>query len=172
MLHIDAHADLRKAYEGFTYSHASIMYNALQEAPGIGALVQVGIRDFCDEELETARADKRVVQFPDHELAAAGFAGETWQQVCNRIVETLPKQVYVSFDIDGLSPDNCPHTGTPVPGGLSFREAVYLLVTVVESGREIVGFDLCEVAPSHEEEWDANVGARILYKLCNLALKA
>lgn len=172
VLHIDAHADLRKAYEGFTYSHASIMYNALQEAPGIGALVQVGIRDFCDEELETARADKRVVQFPDHELAAAGFAGETWQQVCNRIVETLPKQVYVSFDIDGLSPDNCPHTGTPVPGGLSFREAVYLLVTVVESGREIVGFDLCEVAPSHEEEWDANVGARILYKLCNLALKA
>ena len=116
VLHIDAHADLRKAYEGFTYSHASIMYNALQEAPGIGALVQVGIRDFCDEELETARADKRVVQFPDHELAAAGFAGETWQQVCNRIVETLPKQVYVSFDIDGLSPGNCPHTGTPVPG--------------------------------------------------------
>ena len=171
ILHIDAHADLREAYEGFTYSHASIMYNALQEAPGIEALVQVGIRDFCDEELETARTDHRVVQFPDHELAAAEFAGESWQQVCNRIVERLPQQVYVSFDIDGLSPDNCPHTGPPVPGGLSFREAVYLLVRVVESGREIVGFDLCEVSPARDDEWDANVGARILYKLCNLTLK-
>ena len=81
-------------------------------------------------------------------------------------------QVYVSFDIDGLSPDNCPHTGTPVPGGLSFREAVYLLAAVVESGREIVGFDLCEVGPSRDGEWDANVGARVLYKLCNLTLKS
>ena len=172
ILHVDAHADLREAYEGFTYSHASIMYNALHEAPGVGALVQVGIRDFCDEELEVARADERVVQFTDYELAAAQFEGETWRTVCDRIVAALPRQVYVSFDIDGLSPDNCPHTGTPVPGGLSFREAVYLLAAVVESGREIVGFDLCEVGPSRDGEWDANVGARVLYKLCNLTLKS
>ena len=172
ILHVDAHADLREAYEGFTYSHASIMYNALHEAPGVGALVQVGIRDFCDEELEVARADERVVQFTDYELAAAQFEGETWRTVCDRIVAALPRQVYVSFDIDGLSPDNCPHTGTPVPGGLSFREAVYLLAAVVESGREIVGFDLCEVGPLRDGEWDANVGARVLYKLCNLTLKS
>lgn len=95
------HADLREAYEGFTYSHASIMYNALHEAPGVGALVQVGIRDFCDEELEVARADERVVQFTDYELAAAQFEGETWRTVCDRIVAALPRQVYVSFDIDG-----------------------------------------------------------------------
>ena len=148
------------------------MYNALHEAPGVGALVQVGIRDFCDEELEVARADERVVQFTDYELAAAQFEGETWRTVCDRIVAALPRQVYVSFDIDGLSPDNCPHTGTPVPGGLSFRAAVYLLAAVVESGREIVGFDLCEVGPSRDGEWDANVGARVLYKLCNLTLKS
>ena len=172
ILHVDAHADLREAYEGFTYSHASIMYNALHEAPGVGALVQVGIRDFCDEELEVARADERVVQFTDYELAAAQFEGETWRTVCDRIVAALPRQVYVSFDIDGLSPDNCPHTGTPVPGGLSFREAVYLLAAVVESGREIVGFDLCEVGPSRDGERDANVRARVLYKLCNLTLKS
>lgn len=64
ILHVDAHADLREAYEGFTYSHASIMYNALHEAPGVGALVQVGIRDFCDEELEVARADERWCSSP------------------------------------------------------------------------------------------------------------
>ncbi len=172
VLHIDAHADLRQAYEGFIYSHASIMYNALHEVPAIGALVQVGIRDFCNEELDLARADSRVVQFPDYELAAAQFKGQPWSTVCSQIVAALPPQVYVSFDIDGLSPDNCPHTGTPVPGGLSFREAVYLLAAVVDSGREIVGFDLCEVSPSQEGEWDANVGARVLYKLCNLTLKS
>lgn len=70
--------------------------------------------------------------------------------------------MYVSFDIDGLTPQYCPHTGTPVPGGLTFDEAVYLLSRVVASGRRIVGFDLCEVAPapSGDDEWDANVGAR------------
>ena len=152
--------------------YPGVMYNALHEAPGVGALVQVGIRDFCDEELEVARADERVVQFTDYELAAAQFEGETWRTVCDRIVAALPRQVYVSFDIDGLSPDNCPHTGTPVPGGLSFREAVYLLAAVVESGREIVGFDLCEVGPSRDGERDANVGARVLYKFCNLTHKS
>lgn len=80
--------------------------------------------------------------------------------------------MYISFDIDGLCPDLCPHTGTPVPGGLTYQEAVYLLVMLTQSGREIVGFDLCEVAPDPDgtDEWDANVGARMLYKLCNLTL--
>ena len=79
----------------------------------------------------------------------------------------------MSFDIDGLSPDNCPGTGTPVPGGLSYREAVYLLASLVESGRRIVGFDLTEVAPqAGDGEWNANVGARLLYKLANLCLRS
>lgn len=171
ILHMDAHADLREAYEGFTWSHASIMYNAL----GLGQLerlVQVGIRDYCGAERELALGSGgRIVQFDDYTLAGNSFEGMSWQTQCEAIVSQLPQNVYVSFDIDGLSPDNCPGTGTPVPGGLSYREAVYLLVQVVESGRKIVGFDLTEVAPSEGDgEWNANVGARILYKLCNLAL--
>ncbi len=172
ILHIDAHADLRAAYEGFAYSHASIMYNALQ-LPQVVRLVQVGIRDFCDGEVDLAReSGGRIVQYDDYMLAENAFEGLDWGMQCAGIIEQLPENVYVSFDIDGLSPDNCPGTGTPVPGGLSYREAVYLLARVAESGRRIVGFDLTEVSPAENDgEWNANVGARVLYKLCNLTLK-
>lgn len=174
ILHIDAHADLREAYEGFRYSHASIMYNVLHEVESVSKIVQVGIRDYCDDEVELVRnSNGRVVQFDDWMLAAARFEGTSWAEQCRRIVEELPEEVYVSFDIDGLSAELCPGTGTPVAGGLSFHQAVYLLDTVVRSGRKIVGFDLVEVAPRGEDdEWDANVGARILYKLCGLILKS
>lgn len=173
ILHIDAHADLRDAYEGFEFSHASIMFNALK-IKNVERIVQVGIRDFSVVELEKASSENgRVIQFLDFDLRADIFGGKSWSALCDEIVAALPDDVYVSFDIDGLSPDNCPSTGTPVPGGLSFNEAVYLLCKVVRSGRRIVGFDLTEVSPNGQDptsEWDANVGARILYKLCNLTL--
>jgi agmatinase len=114
----------------------------------------------------------KVVPFTDFEIAEEKFQGMTWHEQCEQIIEQLPSNVYISFDIDGLTPDNCPTTGTPVPGGLSYQEAIYLLKLVAESGRKIVGFDLVEVAPAEEGEWDANVGARLLYKLCNLAYKS
>lgn len=166
ILHIDAHADLRQAYEGFTYSHASIMYNAIK-LEGISRLIQVAIRDECDDEVSLVNSNDKIVQFDDYMLAAAGFEGKTWGELCVEIVSHLPQCVYVSFDIDGLSPELCPNTGTPVPGGLSFQKAVYLLRKLIESGRQIIGFDVTEVAPG-KDEWDANVGARIIYKLCNL----
>ncbi len=174
ILHIDAHADLREAYEGFKYSHASIMYNVLNEVENVKRLVQVGIRDYCDDEVALAKASEgRVVQFDDYLMAAERFEGTTWAQQCEKIVEHLPEKVYVSFDIDGLAADLCPGTGTPVAGGLTFHQAVYLLDRVVKSGRRIIGFDLVEVAPREEgDEWDANVGARMLYKLCGLILKS
>lgn len=172
ILQIDAHADLRAAYEGFTYSHASIMYNVMRENRNIGSLVQVALRDFCEDEVDYYRNDERIHVFMDNALSDRKMRGENWDSICTDIVENLPEHVYVSFDIDGLSPDNCPNTGTPVPGGLSFNEAVYLLAKIVDSGHRIVGFDLCEVAPGKDNEWDANVGARILYKLCNLSLKS
>ncbi len=173
ILHIDAHCDLRHAYEGFTYSHASIMYNVLNEVPQVEKIVQVGIRDYCDDEVELAQGTPRVDQFPDYAIAARAFEGITWAQQCDEMVECLPQKVYISFDIDGLAAENCPSTGTPVPGGLSFNQAVYLLDKVVRSGRKIVGFDLVEVAPANkDDEWDANVGARMLYKLCGLILKS
>lgn len=174
VLHIDAHADLREAYEGFLFSHASIMYNVLRDVESVSKLVQVGIRDYCDDEVALAESmGTRVVQFDDWKLASERFEGSTWAEQCQRIIAELPQEVYVSFDIDGLSAEQCPGTGTPVAGGLSFHQAVYLLDAVVRSGRKIIGFDLVEVAPQGgDSEWDANVGARMLYKLCGLILKS
>ncbi|MGI5862155.1 MAG: agmatinase family protein [Myxococcales bacterium] len=172
VLHVDAHADLRRAFEGFVWSHASIMFNVVERLPGVKRLVQVGIRDFCEEELEVIKGSRgRVVTHFDLELARQREGGVPWLKQCAHIVEELPEDVYVSFDIDGLDPALCPHTGTPVPGGLSFHQACLLLGEVVRSGRRIVGFDLNEVAPGPDgDEWDANVGARILYKLIGWAL--
>ncbi|UXX78840.1 agmatinase family protein [Reichenbachiella carrageenanivorans] len=168
ILQIDAHLDLRKAYEGFKHSHASIMYNALK-LPNISKLVQVGIRDFCEEEMELVKSDERVAVYFDQELKWQQFEGTTWQSLCKEMVAQLPDKVYISFDIDGLQPFLCPGTGTPVPGGLSFEEAVYLINQVKASGREVIGFDLNEVAPQPDDkEWNANVAARVLYALCGL----
>jgi agmatinase len=166
ILQIDAHADLRKAYEGFAYSHASIMYNALK-VPAVNRLVQVGIRDICEEEEKVMqRAMGRVVTFYDDDIKSQQYEGKTWTSICDEIINTLPDLVYISFDIDGLDPKLCPSTGTPVAGGLEFDQAKYLITKLVHSGRRIIGFDLCEVAPG-PTEWDANVGARMLYHLCN-----
>jgi len=172
VLHIDAHADLRVAYEGFVHSHASIMHNALARTPAISRLVQVAIRDLCEQEAEAIRASAgRIRSFHDAEIARAMFRGETFASVVERILAELPRDVYVSFDIDGLDPSLCPNTGTPVPGGLSFQQACYLLEALATSGHRIVGFDLCEVCPgANGETIDAIVGARILYKLIGWTL--
>ncbi len=168
ILHVDAHADLRVAYEGFARSHASIMYNVTTELPAVTRLVQVGIRDFSKGEADFAAAsDGRITQFFDARLAARKLDGEPWRAICAEIAAALPHDVYVSFDIDGLDPTLCPGTGTPVPGGLSFHEATYLIRHLVRAGHRIIGFDLNEVAPGPAgDEWDANVGARLLYQLC------
>lgn len=165
ILHIDAHHDLRQAYEGFTYSHASIMYNVMEEVSAVSALTSVAIRDFSQFEHDYAKNHKRIHTFYDAAIQERQLRGESFAAIAADIVRTLPEKVYISFDIDGLDPFNCPHTGTPVPGGLEYNQAIFLIHELVAQGRKIVGFDLCEVAPS-ETEWDANVGARILYKLC------
>jgi len=181
ILHFDAHADLRCAYQGFVQSHASIMYNVVSELPGLQRLVQVGVRDLCDEEATRIEDSAgRIVTFFDSDLQAEKQKGVPFAQLCERIVASLPRDVYVSFDIDGLDPALCPHTGTPVPGGLSFAEAVGVLRAVVASGRRIVGCDLTEVCPplprgeiaSATDDWDANVGARLLYKMIGFMLKS
>lgn len=171
ILQIDAHCDLRNSYEGFKYSHASIMYNALNDVPQLTKLVQVGIRDYCEEELAyIQQSNGRVETFFDQQLKERQFEGETWKSICDDIISKLPQQVYISFDIDGLDPKLCPHTGTPVAGGLEGPQVCYLFRRVLESGRRLIGFDLNEVSAGHDE-WDANVGARMLFKLCNLMVK-
>lgn len=171
ILQIDAHCDLRKSYESFTYSHASIMYNALTEIPGITKLVQAGIRDLCEEEWDfICNSNYRVVTYLDRQIKERMFEGDTWKHMANEIVEHLPRKVYISFDIDGLDPKYCPNTGTPVQGGFETEEVLYLFKRIVESGREIIGFDLVEVGVG-ENDWDSNVGARLLWRMCNLMVK-
>ena len=169
MLVIDAHMDLRNAYEGFRYSHASIFYNTLQ-LENISKMVQVGIRDYCHEELDFVKNNEGKIEiFFDRDNRVSIYEGLTWRERVNQIVESLPDRVYISVDIDGLDPKLCPNTGTPVPGGMEFEEVIYLINAVFKSGRKIIGFDLCEVAGNGIDEWDGNVGARILYQLCGVA---
>jgi agmatinase len=173
VLHFDAHSDTREAYEGFTYSHASIMHNVLERLGRVERLVQVGIRDVSGSEMEYVESQgARVKVFTDRDLAGRRFDGVPFRDTARAIVDSLPDNVWVSFDIDGLDPRFCPNTGTPVPGGLDFNEANFILGTIVKTGRKILGFDLNEVAPSSDggDEWDANVGARVLYKLTGWTL--
>ena len=172
ILHIDAHFDLRNAYEGFEHSHASIMYNVLNDLPQVKKLVQTGIRDFCSAEAEEAeRQGDRVRVFYDQELFRHLALGNSFADWVKEVISCLPDKVWVSFDIDGLAAAYGPSTGTPEPGGLSYHQAMYLLEQLALSGKKIVGFDLCEVAPDKDgNEWDLNVGARVLYRLCGAAL--
>ncbi|MEO6306103.1 MAG: agmatinase family protein [Bacteroidia bacterium] len=170
VLQIDAHADLRNAYEGFEFSHASIMYNALK-IKQVEKLVQVGIRDYCEEELNLINNNKgRVKTFFDRDIKYAQYNGDSWNRICDRIVNELPQNIYLSFDIDGLDPKLCPNTGTPVAGGFETEQILFLLEKVVKSGRKIIAFDINEVTPGPEgDEWDANVAARLLYRIANMA---
>ena len=173
ILQIDAHADLREAYEDFTYSHASIMYNVLNEVPQVSKLVQVGIRDYCDEEVVMIRSNTdRIATWFDQDIKEREYDGTTWRAICENIINDLPQKVYISFDIDGLDPKLCPNTGTPVPGGFELEQVLYLFKAVIKSGRELIGFDLNEVSSGDgkEETIDSIVGARALYKMCNLML--
>lgn len=172
ILHLDAHADLRDAYQGFEFSHASIMHNVITKI-NPKKLVQVGIRDFSPDENAFIEQHKgQIKTYFDLPLKRRLFNGESWQSLCNEIVSELPEKVYISFDIDGLSPEYCPSTGTPVPGGLSFDQALCLFATLREHNKKIIGFDLNEVASPDDlsAEWDGNVGARMLFKLCGWAM--
>lgn len=174
VLHFDAHSDTREAYEGFVHSHASIMHNVLEHIPEVGKLVQVGIRDVCEAEIRYCESKgERVRVFFDRDIARRKIEGEPFIAIAREIAAALPNELWISFDIDGLDPRLCPHTGTPVPGGLDFHEAVAVLREVVRAGKKILGFDLNEVAPNlrdDKDEWDGNVGARLLYKLVGFTL--
>lgn len=174
ILHIDAHSDTRKAYQGFTQSHASIMYNVmnLPNESRPKKLVQLGIRDFCEEEYNFVHSRSDIKTFFDIPVKQRLLKGETWESIAADVISELPQKVYISFDIDGLDPQFCPNTGTPVVGGLSVDEVFFLFNLLAQSGRQIVGFDLNEVSTGENEnaEWDGNVGARMLYKLCGWSL--
>lgn len=170
IFHIDAHQDLRDAYEGFQYSHASIFYNALK-INNISKVVQAGIRDYCEAESDVVEVSKnRVVVYYDFNIREKMMMGTSFKEIVTEMIQQLPHEVYISFDIDGLDPSLCPNTGTPVPGGFTFNEVIFMLNQLVEKGKKIIGFDLVEVGGN--EEWDGNVGARFAYKMANLMYKS
>ena len=166
VLQIDAHADLRQSYEGFEFSHASIMHNLLK-FNNVSRLVQVGIRDICEQEHSVMENDTRIVTFYDAQLAKERFEGVLWGEQVKQIIDALPDAVYISLDIDGLEQLYSPATGTSVPGGLSYNQLIYLFEKLMESGKKIISFDICEISGAHDD-WDAIVGSRILYNLANI----
>jgi len=168
VLQIDAHCDLRKSYMGFVYSHASIMYNALNEIPEIERLVQVGVRDYSEAEWEYIfNSNYKVIPYFDRELKERVYEGQTWKQVADEIISKLPEKVYISFDVDGLDPKLCPNSGTPVQGGMETEQIFYIFNKLIKNGKKLIGFDLNETGVG-ENDWDSNVSSRILFKLCNL----
>ena len=175
VLHFDAHADLREAFEGFEWSHASIMHNVVSRLEGVSILAQVGIRDLGEREHERILGSKgRIRTLFDTEWARARLEGFNLRELVRKRLEPLPEHVYVSFDVDGLEPTLCPNTGTPVPGGLSWHEAMLWIEELARSGRRVVAIDLNEVNPGagdpEVDSWDAIVGARLLYRLIGAAV--
>jgi agmatinase len=186
LLHIDAHADLRDAYEGFERSHASVIRNVIDPQIGVGllqggeatsdqapcalsALVQVGLRDLCPAEMERIAGEDRLRAVFDHEWAGIRARGGDLDERIRAAIEGLPNEVYLTLDIDGLEPGLCPRTGTPVPGGLSWHEAWMWISAIPNSGRKLVGADIVEVSPGSVEggrdTWDAMVGARLAWRV-------
>lgn len=172
VLYIDAYSDMHLAGESvFDYSHLSVARNIVEEIPAVGRMVQVGVRDISGEEYERVKTDKRMSLFLMDDLAAARFGGRSWSDICNEVVAQLPQKVYISIDASVLSLDCCPHSKRPVAGGLSFNETVFLVDSVVASGRKIIGFDLTGIVPKFENNIDAVTGARLLAKLCCATIK-
>jgi agmatinase len=169
ILQIDAHADLRPTYEGFTHSHASIIYNVLAISQAT-KLVQVGIRDFCNQEWQLIQENPdRIKAFTSRKLHKSLFEGKSWLNLVDEVINELPDKVYISLDVDGLELALCPSTGTPVPGGFSFNQVIFLAERLVETGRTIIGFDLVETGP---QQLDGIVSCRLLYRLIALMLRS
>ena len=159
LVQIDAHADLRNAYQGEKHSHASVMHLLADEDV---ALAQFGVRALCQEEIDR-RIEANVFFIDAEELVTKGIHDI-------ELPSDFPHDVYVSFDLDGLDPSEMPATGTPVPGGLSYYQAVHLVESALK-GRNLVGLDVVELAPiAGMEGWDFTA-AQVVYRLMALAGK-
>lgn len=169
ILQIDAHMDLRDAYEGFKYSHASVMYNALK-IPNLIQLTQVGIRDWCPAEQQIAEEENRISVFYDNDIQTQKMEGHSFQSIVKSIINTLPDRVWISLDIDGLEPQYCQNTGTPVAGGLTFNEAIYLCKAIRLAGKQVLGLGILEVA-GQPHEYEGSVAARLAYTIANHSIQ-
>lgn len=165
VLFVDAHADFACGNKVLPYSHRTIARNIVEEIPSVSRLVEVGVRDIDKSEKEALVANNRVELFLAEEVSAKRFEGESWGNLCREMVEKLPQKVYISLDIDALKIEFCTHTNSPVPGGMTFDEVIYLVNCVAKSGRQIVGFDISEVVSNIDNKMDAVVAVRLLTKM-------
>ncbi|MEA3496357.1 MAG: arginase family protein, partial [Bacteroidota bacterium] len=161
LLQIDAHSSLRQEPEGFDFSHNSFAYQALK-IKEIKNIIQVSTRETTYAENKNSKSElsengKRLKTYSDNYLKRKLFKGTTWQMLANEIISGLPKNVYLSIDIDALQQWLCPNSEKAVPGGMSFEELVVLISILRDSGKKIIGFDLCGVTPSKtkKDSWDA-----------------
>lgn len=166
VLHFDAHSDLRQEYQGSVWSHASFMARVAEFFP-TERITQVGIRAQCREEAEFIR-DKMINTFYSSAIRR-GLHGTNWQQT---VVETLAKDVYITFDVDAFDPSIMPSTGTPEPDGLFYSETIDVIRSVIASGRRIVGLDVVELAPVKDVSHPDLTTARLIYKILNLAFSS
>ncbi|MEG2140628.1 MAG: agmatinase, partial [Bilophila sp.] len=135
VIQFDAHADLRDSYEGTPWSHACVMRRAVKDL-GL-PLVQFGVRALCLEEVEARTL---------HAVRVYDAATLAHRLPDAPLPPDFPKQVYLTFDVDGLDPSIMPATGTPVPGGLGWYDALTLAKRALQ-GRQVLGFDVVELAP-------------------------
>lgn len=150
ILQIDAHADLRPNYGGTDYNHACAVYDASKNAN----LVQVGIRSMDISEKEHMNYDK---VFFAEEINNGGI----WQ---DQALDQLTDNVYITFDLDAFDPSILPGTGTPEPGGLDWYMVVNFLARVFEE-RNVVGFDIVELAPIIGHKASEFLAAKLYYKM-------
>ncbi len=150
VLHIDAHADLRKEYEGSKCNHACAVYEASQNTN----LVQVGIRSM---DISETRIMNREKVFFAHEMVENDY----WKE---NVIELLGKNVFITFDLDALDPSILPSTGTPEPGGLFWYETLDFLKQVFQE-KNVVGFDIVELCPNAEDKSSDFLAAKLYYKM-------
>ncbi len=162
VLQIDAHSDLRNSYEGSKYSHASVMARVAEFTTKI---VQVGIRAQCKEEYDFIKTN-RIKTFYMREIRNNKY-GKNWQQ---KVVNELNKNVYITFDVDGFDPSVISATGTPEPGGLFWDETMNLLKQIGKN-KNIIGFDVVELAPDKFHNSSNFTTAKLVYKILNYAFQ-
>jgi agmatinase len=160
VLQIDAHSDMRDSYEGSKFSHASFMARV---AEFNSKIIQVGVRAQCIEE-EEFRKQKGIKTFYAREIKM-GMYGDSWQEI---VTKNLSDNVYITFDLDGFDPSLLPATGTPEPGGLFWDETMNL-IKIIGQDKNIVGFDVTELAPSKNHPASNYTAAKLIYKILNYA---
>ncbi len=158
ILHFDAHSDLRSEYDGTKYSHASF---AARVAEFTTEITQVGIRAQCKEEFEFIK-QKGINTFYAYQMRNERFNSE----LIEKIISTLKKNVYITFDVDYFDPSIMPATGTPEPNGFYWDETMRLLKEVCVN-RNLVGFDVVELAPQEDYKFPDFMTAKLIYKILN-----